>query len=316
MPGLLDIILGYDCNLACTYCTITEAMRARALPARAVAAELSRGRSNGFDKVSFTGGEPTIRADLLPLVRRAADLGYRSIKVQSNGLLLGVGDNAARLLDAGVTCVHISIHTHEAAAYEAMVRREGTHRHMQRALEIFAETDVELGADVILESDTLPRLPSALDWLAARGVRAADLWFVSLTDGNSNRPQSLPSMSEAVPFIAEARARADAHGIRLRSLHIPPCILGEHADLAHNPALQRVRVVSPDAVFDLADSAITPREHVPACEGCEHRTQCGGLRPDYLVELGDVEVAIARGVEPSQRGRRRLPMVTSDELRG
>ncbi|MGH1345335.1 MAG: radical SAM protein [Nannocystales bacterium] len=311
MAGLLDIILGYDCNLACTYCTITESMRARALPARAVAAELSRGRSNGFDQVSFTGGEPTIRGDLLPLVRRAAELGYRSIKVQSNGLLLGVGDNAARLLDAGVTCVHISIHTHEVAAYEAMVRREGTHRHMKRGLEVLAATGVELGADVILEADTLSRLPSAVDWLAARGVRAADLWFVSLTDGNAKRTASLPSMSEAVPFIGQARVRAESHGMRLRSLHIPPCILGEHADLAHNPALQRVRVVSPDAVFDLADSAITPREHVPACDGCTERTTCGGLRPDYIAEMGDVEVAMARGMEPSRRGRRRLSVVRS-----
>lgn len=307
MPGLLDIILGYDCNLACTYCTITEAMRARALPGRAVAAELRRGRSQGYDKVSFTGGEPTIRGDLLPLVRRAAELGYGSVKVQSNGLLLGVGDNAARLLDAGVTCVHISIHTHEGPAYEAMVRRSGTHRHMQRSLELLAASDVELGADVILESDTLARLPSAIDWLAERGVRAVDLWFVSLTDGNAMRRASLPPMAEAIPFIAQARARADAHRIRLRSLHIPPCILGEHADLAHNPALERVRVVSPDAVFDLADSAITPREHVPACQGCEHRTRCGGLRPDYLDEIGDGEVAAARGVESSRHGRRRLP---------
>ncbi len=312
MAGLLDIILGYDCNLACTYCTITPQMRLRALPGRGVALELNQGRVHGFDKVSFTGGEPTIRADLLPLVRRAAALGYRSIKVQSNGLLLGVGDNAARLLDAGVTCVHISIHTHEAAAYEAMVRRPDTHRHMQRGLELLAAADVEFGADLILESDTLPRLPSAIDWLAARGVRAADLWFVSLTDGNANRPKSLPSMSEAVPFIAQARARAQAHGMRLRSLHIPACILGEHAELAHNPALERVRVVSPDAVFDLADSAITPRVHVPACEGCEHRGGCGGLRPDYLAEVGDVEVARARGTQPSQPGRRRLPLAVRD----
>lgn len=308
MSGLLDIILGYDCNLACTYCTITEAMRARALPPQTVAAELQRGRAHGFDAVSFTGGEPTIRADLLPLVRRAAQLGYGSIKVQSNGLLLGVGDNAVRLLDAGVTCVHISIHTHEAAAYEAMVRRPGTHTLMQQALERLAARDVEVGADVILEADTLARLPEAIDWIAARGVRAADLWFVSLTDANASRPQSMPRMSAAIPFIAEARARAAAHGVRLRSLHIPPCILGEHADLAFNPALARVRVVSPDAVFDLADSAITPRQHVPACEGCSFRAGCGGLRPDYIARHGDVEVAQARGVEPSHPGTR-LPIV-------
>lgn len=308
MAGLLDIILGYDCNLACTYCTITEAMRARALAPRAIAAELARGRNHGYDAVSLTGGEPTTRPELLPLVRRAAELGYQSIKVQSNGLVLGVGENAARLVDAGVTCVHISMHTHEPAAYEAMVRRPGTHAHMQRAFERLAALDVELGADVILETDTLPRLPAAVDWLAERGVPAVDLWFVSLTDGNASRPQSMPRMSEAVPIIGEARARAERHRMRMRSLHIPPCILGEHADLAFNPALARVRVVSPDAIFDLADSVITPRQHVPACEGCEHRPRCGGLRPDYIEQYGDVEVAHARGVEPSERGKSRLPV--------
>lgn len=309
MSGLLDIILGYDCNLACTYCTITEAMRLRALEPAAVAAELRRGRAHGFEAVSFTGGEPTIRPDLLPLVRRAAQLGYGSIKVQSNGLVLGVGDNAARLLDAGVTCVHISIHTHEARAYEAMVRRSGTHGLMQRALVTLAASGVDLGADVILEADTLARLPAAIDWLLERGVGAADLWFVSLTDGNASRPDSMPTMTAALPFIADARVRAEAGGMRLRSLHIPPCMLGEHADLAFNPALDRVRVVSPDAVFDLADSAITPRRHVPACEGCPHRPRCGGLRPDYIAQYGDIEVAAARGVAPSIEAKRRLSIV-------
>ncbi len=309
MPGLLDIIVGYDCNLACTYCTITDAMRARALSTGAVVSQLRRGRAAGFDAVQLTGGEPTIRPDLLGLVRTAASLGYRSIKVQSNGLVLGTGENAARLIDAGVTCVHISIHTHQLEAYEAMVQRSGTHALMQRALEVLAQADVELGADVILEADTLARLPAAIDWLAGRGVRAADLWFVSLTDRNAGRPQSMPPMSAALPFIGRARARADAHGMRLRSLHIPPCLLGDHADLAFNPALDRVRVVSPDAAFDLADSAITPRLHVPACAGCEHRAVCGGLRPDYLAHYGDVEVARARGLDPSYPGKVRLQIV-------
>ena len=305
---MLDIIMGYDCNVACTYCTITPAMRARSLSGRAIAAELARGVQAGYRRVSFTGGEPTMRADLLPLLRRAVSLGYEDIKVQSNGLVLGVEQNAARLVEAGATCVHISIHTHERDAYEAMVRRRATFDAMAASLERLAELDVELGADIIIERDTLPRVPAALDWIADRGVRAADLWFVSLTDANAARPDSMPALCEAVAMLDAARARADARGVRLRSLHIPPCVLGLHADLAYNPALERVRVVSPDAVFDLADSAITPRVHVPACEGCEVRARCGGLRPDYLEHFGDGEVARARGVAPSQDGRRRLPL--------
>lgn len=65
--GLLDVIMGYDCNLACDYCTITPAMRARALTAAAIDRELRAGRAEGYAKVSFTGGEPTIRAELVPI---------------------------------------------------------------------------------------------------------------------------------------------------------------------------------------------------------------------------------------------------------
>jgi hypothetical protein len=37
------VILGYDCNLACDYCTITPAMRRRSLTGAQVVAALRRG---------------------------------------------------------------------------------------------------------------------------------------------------------------------------------------------------------------------------------------------------------------------------------
>ncbi len=234
------------------------------------------------------------------MIRRARALGYVSVKVQSNGLLLAEAGNVDRLLAAGTTEVHVSVHTHRADDYEAMVRRGGTHASMQRALELLATRDVSLVADLILERDTTPRLPRALAWLAERGVSAADLWFVSLTDANAARPHSMPRMSDVLAPLTEARVVAEAHGMRLRSLHIPPCILGEHADLVWNPGHGRVRVVSPDAIFDLSSSALTPQVHVPACEGCPERSGCPGLRPDYLRRYGDEEVAAARG-QPRSR---------------
>ena len=56
MP-LLDVVLGYDCNVACTYCTITQEMRLRALPTERVAKEIDRAALRGFREVAFTGGE-------------------------------------------------------------------------------------------------------------------------------------------------------------------------------------------------------------------------------------------------------------------
>jgi hypothetical protein len=304
MSGLLDVILGYDCNLACDYCTITPAMRRRALTSEQVVAALRTGRVEGYDRVAFTGGEPTIRRDLLGLVRAARALGYADVKVQTNGLLLGHGDNAGRLRDAGASRVHLSIHTHAAAAYDELVRSPGSHARMVAGLDAAVASGVTVVAEVILKRGTVERLVEAIAWLWDRGVVAADLWFVSLTDGNADNVGSLPRMTEATPAMAAAFAFARARGMTLRSLHVPRCLLaGDHAH-AYDPGADRVRVVTPEASFELRDSRLAGRVHVAACTGCPFEQVCPGVRPDYLEVYGDDEIAAARGQVPSVRPRR------------
>ena len=306
---LLDVVLGYDCNLACDYCTITPAMRLRALSTPSVLRALDEGRALGFEAVSFTGGEPTIRRDLLGLVRAARDKGYRDIKVQSNGLLFAHGPNVERLIVAGANRFHVSIHTHEPAAYDALVRREGSWPMMVAGLDHLVARGVRLVADVILKRDTWPRLGLALEWLAARGVREVHLWFVSLTDGNRDNIESMPRMTEVMPELARAFAWARDHGMELRSLHIPRCLLGADAQHAYDPGADRVRVVTPEATFELRDSRLAGQTHVPACEGCVHRPICPGVRPDYLARYGDEEIARGRGLPSTMSPIRGLPIV-------
>lgn len=306
---LLDLVLDYDCNLACNYCTITPAMRRRSLPTGAIVRQLRAARDAGFDRVSFTGGEPTIRGDLLPLIREAKRLGYEDIKVQSNGLLYAEGANVDRLAEAGVTRWHVSIHTHRPEAYERMVRREGTHALMERGLCHLVDRGLDPTADQIVMRDTHEHLAEAVDWLADRGVRRSQLWLVSLTDGNADNLASLPPLRELMPSVFAAFDRADARGVDLRSLHLPHCLLGPRKDRGLDPAAGGVRVVTPDAILDLRDAKLTPRRYVAACDGCPEKGACPGVRPDYLERYGDGEIAAARGLEPQVRGAVRLPVL-------
>lgn len=296
MP-LLDVILGYDCNLACDYCTITPAMRRRALTTQQVLAALQAGRAQGFDAVSFTGGEPTIRADLVGLVSAAKRVGFRDIKVQSNGLLLAHEANLERLVAAGMTRLHLSIHTHEREHYERLVQRADTWPLMVKAVELAAARQPALTfvVDVIIKSDTWHALPAAIEWLADRGVREVHLWYVSLTDGNKDNVESLPRMREVMPTVLGAMRAGKARGVVVKSLHVPRCLLGELVAHAYDPGADRVRVVSPEATFDLKDSRLAGRVHVPACEGCTYRELCPGIRSDYLERFGSDEFhAVAR----------------------
>ncbi|MDP1823182.1 MAG: radical SAM protein [Archangium sp.] len=287
--ALLDVILGYDCNLACDYCTISTPMRARALSTPAVVQALREGRALGFDTVSFTGGEPTIRGDLLGLVSAARALGFRDVKVQTNGLMLAHEGNLDRLIAAGLTRLHLSIHTHEREAYERLVQREGTWDLMRRALALAVARPITFVADAIIKHDTWARLPDAIDWLADAGVREVHLWYVSLTDGNRDNVTSLPRMTGVMPAVHEALRRGKTRGVEVRSLHVPRCLLGPLASHAWDPGADRVRVVSPDATFDLKDSRLAGHVHVAGCEGCTFRAVCPGVRPDYLAQFGEGE---------------------------
>jgi len=310
---LLDVIVGYDCNLACDYCTITPAMRARALTAPAIDRELQQGRREGYARVSFTGGEPTIRPELVALVRRARALGYAAIKVQSNGLAFAHAPNLARLIDAGCDEIHVSIHTHDPLAYDRMVRRDGAYPAMVAGLRHAVAAAIPVTADVILTTATVPRLAAAIAWLADLGVRRVELWFVSLTDGNAANTASMPRMTEALPQVRAAIALATERAMRVRSLHVPRCLLGDLHAHAFDPGAGRVKVVTPEATFALSRSKLAGQVHVPACEGCPHRAICPGVRADYVARYGDAEIAAARGQPATMTGSiaTRLPIASA-----
>lgn len=307
MPGLLDMILGYDCNLWCDYCTIGPELRGRAMSTAHALASLRQGRAQGLDTLSLTGGEPTIRPDLLTIVRAGRTLGFVDIKVQSNGLMYAHGDNLARLLAAGTTRLHVSVHTHRADRYEQLVRRTGTYAAMVGGLQRAVESGAALVVDLIVKRDTMADLPAAIEWLGELGVRAVDLWYVSLTDANAAHPESLPRMTEALPFVKEALARGREQAMTLRSLHVPRCLLGEDHPHAWDPGADEVVVVTPEATFALKDSRLAGRVKVPACAGCPFEQVCPGVRPDYLARFGDGEIAAARG-QAASRGPTHLPI--------
>jgi MoaA/NifB/PqqE/SkfB family radical SAM enzyme len=288
--ALVDIVLTYDCNLGCDYCTIGSDMRGRSLGTGAVLSAMRRGHSAGFDAVSFTGGEPTIVRELPRLVRAARDLGYAEIKIQSNGLLLAHAPNVDRLVAAGANLFHVSIQTHDKDAYDELVRCPGAYALMAAALDNLVARRVRLRADVILKSDTYRKLPDAVRWLSARGVSMADLWFVSLTDGNRDNVTSMPRMTEVVPWMREAFAIGRELGMTIRSLHVPRCLLGDDACCAYDPGSERVMVVTPEATFELHDSKLAGQQQVSSCRGCRYERICPGLRPDYVARYGDSEI--------------------------
>lgn len=120
----LRISLTDHCNLRCVYC-MPEDMTFRPNAELIQDDELIRlvqlFTRLGFDKFRLTGGEPTVRAHVVDLVREiAATPGVRSLSMTTNGVLLG--KLAGPLKQAGLQRVNISLDTLNPAKFKRLTR--------------------------------------------------------------------------------------------------------------------------------------------------------------------------------------------------
>ena len=74
------IMTGFSCNNNCVMCSTKP--KAKFNPDRStkdILKDLRKGKNQGYKRVEFTGGEPTIRTDILRLIKKAKDLDYNKI---------------------------------------------------------------------------------------------------------------------------------------------------------------------------------------------------------------------------------------------
>ncbi len=120
----LRISLTDHCNLRCVYCMpedMTFRPNAHLMQDDELLLLARLFADLGFDKFRLTGGEPTVRAHVVDIVREIHAIpGVRSLSMTTNGLLLG--KLAQPLKQAGLERVNISLDTLDPARFKKLTR--------------------------------------------------------------------------------------------------------------------------------------------------------------------------------------------------
>jgi cyclic pyranopterin phosphate synthase len=120
----LRISLTDVCNLRCVYCMpedMTFRPRNEVMTDEEIVTLVRVGASLGVNKIRLTGGEPTIRPNVVEIVREIARTpGIKDIAMTTNGLLL---DKLAQpLAAAGLKRVNVSIDTMDPEKFHRITR--------------------------------------------------------------------------------------------------------------------------------------------------------------------------------------------------
>ena len=131
MHNYLRISLTERCNLRCQYCMPAEGVELTPPPQLLTYHEILRLANlfvtSGVDKIRLTGGEPTIRKDILDICLNLSSLkGLKTLAITTNGITLA--RKLPMLKQCGLTSLNISLDTLVPAKFELMTRRKGHHR--------------------------------------------------------------------------------------------------------------------------------------------------------------------------------------------
>ena len=129
----LRISLTERCNLRCTYCMPSDGVPLSPRDDLLTTEEIERlalvFAAMGTTKVRLTGGEPTLRKDLVEVCRSISSLdGVESLGMTTNGvaLLKKTGTDRTLLLDlyeAGMRSINISLDSVRSETFETLTRR-------------------------------------------------------------------------------------------------------------------------------------------------------------------------------------------------
>lgn len=212
LPAAPLAVLGeltHRCPLRCPYCS--NPLQLERAGSELSTEEWKRVMREAFDlgvlQFHFSGGEPTVRRDLVELVGYARELGFYTNLITSGVLLDEAKLNALR--DAGLDHVQLSFQDSEAVGADRIGGYRGGHDKKLEVARLIRAADLPLTLNAVVHRQNLGRLGEIIDMalaLHAHRLEVANVQYYGWA--LQNRAALMPTfeqLQEATRIVEEAR---------------------------------------------------------------------------------------------------------------
>jgi radical SAM protein with 4Fe4S-binding SPASM domain len=303
-PARMDLAVTYRCNLNCAKCYAGGSRADQELPTDKWIEVYRTLWQIGVPQVVFTGGEPTLREDIVELVGRAEEFVSGLV---TNGTKLAA--LAAPLHAASLDYTQVTIESHQPQVHDAMTGAAGSHAQTVAGIEAARTVGLQVVTNTTLTKQNAAHFADTIAWLhEALGVEhMACNTLICSGRGAQHREENGLSDAELVEVLRAACERARGLGVELQwyspgCYHtLDPIALGFGpkgcSAAAHNMLVQPDGSVLPcqswpDAVGNILtdpweqiwshETCRKLRDHrfaPEACAGCGWSAVCGGGCP-------------------------------------
>jgi MoaA/NifB/PqqE/SkfB family radical SAM enzyme len=285
-----ELILNYNCNARCLFCSQGDFDKSRNAPFEALARNIYTARRDGYTRLGLTGGEPLVRPDILKVIALGKSVGFDFIRVQTNGIKLADPAFCRALVKAGLTFCKFSFTTDVAADHDRLVGVPGALAKALKGLANLRKLKVRLGTNILVNKLNYRRLPEIIRFYMERGItNFVVIYPVYIGAMGDNAEEFGVPLPECSPYFMEAVRMMEAAGLggEILFLNTPPCFLKGRESLAIGLDVFNTVVTDPDgARTDLDENADAGKVKGPPCRRCALAKKCRGADRHYIKLFG------------------------------
>lgn len=162
--------LTYACQLQCSHCYLMNVVQDRqlALTTARVLEVLHELSALGTLEITYSGGDPFIRRDLLDIVRYTTRLGIQVV-IFTSGMAI-TRSTAQQLKEACIKGVEVTLLGPDAETHEAITRRPGSFKQLLQAISMLQNAGVSVAGKTIVMKNNVDRLGDLMALLQQLGL--------------------------------------------------------------------------------------------------------------------------------------------------
>jgi MoaA/NifB/PqqE/SkfB family radical SAM enzyme len=223
----LDLKVGFSCNNLCKHCVQgNKRYTRRSKTFDEISQELSEAYSRGIRSVVFTGGEPTIRKDIIKLVALAKTMGYELIQIQTNGRMFASKKFTRAMVEAGMNEFSPALNGHIPELHDFLSSVPGAWKQTVQGIRNVRRYVVKIITNTVVTKPNYRFLRKIAAIIVKLGVDQYQLAFAHPAGKSwTNFDSIVPYISLAAPYIHKGLQVGIDAGVKVMAEAMPFCLM-------------------------------------------------------------------------------------------
>lgn len=298
----LLVLTGFRCNNNCVMCSVMTKKGLGDKSGDDIFKILKKGIENGYSDVEFTGGEPTIRPDIINIVSYAKRCGYKKIALSTNGRLFSYKKFCDRIIEAGLNKVTFSLLGSNSLIHNAITRTPNSFGEVVRGIKKVQQfPNVHINISSVISRLNYTDLIKFGKFVLSLGIKQ---WYLLdlIPDGNAQKAYGniavrLKKISKELNSLIEISDNFKELGF----FDFPFCLFKEGMRKKENTMFVNAKMRAETAsqvgyhskrIFIDKEGSYGDihRTNIEVCGKCRYNNECGGLWNEYIDAYSDDEL--------------------------